>query len=124
MSDPVLSIGSTAIDRDPIAWQSVRTPMSANAEPTGSGSFFLEQATRLQQLLDRDFSPRGRTLVAEAQRLGLLFVQWASVRPDPAMKAAAIRDLFELNRAVMEHVGAASGVRPSAPSLPNLDDDD
>ena len=98
--------------------------MSANVDPTGSGPFFLEQATRLQRLLEKDFSPQGRTLATEAQRLVDLFVQWATVRPDPQLKTAAIRDLFELNRAVMEHVGAASGVRPSTPTLPDDRDDD
>lgn len=99
-------------------------PLTADAEPTGSGPFFFEQATRLERELASDPSERGRALAAEAHRLAELFGQWENVRPDPELKATAVRDLFELNRAAMEHLGALSGVHPSQPRLPDVAGDD
>ncbi len=91
---------------------------------TTSGAFFYDEAVALERRLFGDESVRGRELAAEAARLRALFEGWAGIRPDPALKAKTIHELFDLNRAVLEHFGAVSAVRRSAPELPDLQDDD
>lgn len=87
--------------------------MAAFLTGTGSGTFFSDQITALQRRLEGDDSPRARELKAEATRLAALFEGWITLRPDPELKATAIRELFDLNRKVLEHVGAVSGSRPT-----------
>ncbi len=91
---------------------------------TTSGAYFYDEATALERRLEGDVSARGRELAVEARRLRTLFADWEVVRPHPEAKSAAVRDLFDLNRAVLEHTGALSGVRRSTPDLPDLQDDD
>jgi hypothetical protein len=95
-------------------------------QPSGtrSGAFFYDEAVDLERRLRGDDSPRARELAARARRLREIFEGWAGVRPDPELKAQVVHDLFDLNRAVLEHVGALSGVRRSAHELPSLADDD
>ncbi len=87
--------------------------MAAHVSGTGSGAFFTEQITALKQRLEGDESPRGRELLVEARRLAALFEAWMTDRPDPEAKANAIRELVDLNRAVHEHSGVTSGLRPN-----------
>jgi hypothetical protein len=81
--------------------------MAANAETTGSHAFFSEQVATLQRRLEGDESPRARELATEATRLAAMFESGL----EPEAKAAAIRELVDLNRAIHEHAGVMSGVR-------------
>jgi len=98
--------------------------MSMQSSGTTSGAYFHQEALDLQRRLQSDSSPRARELAVEAGRLVKLFEEWNVVRPDPELKARVVRDLFDLNRAVLEHLGVMSGIRRSAPDLPGLQDDD
>lgn len=83
--------------------------MASHFPGGGSGVFFYREAADLERSLRSDPAPRARELCAAAKRLAARFDDWATLRADPALKAQAIRDLFELNRAVLEYLGAASG---------------
>jgi hypothetical protein len=98
--------------------------MPASSSGTMSGAYFHQEALDLERRLQSDHSLHARELAVRARRLVVLFEEWEAVRPDPELKAGAVRDLFDLNRAVLEHVGAESGIRRSAHDLPSLQDDD
>ncbi len=98
--------------------------MTSQSTGTTSGAFFYDEAIALERKVLGDDSPRAHELAAEARRLRKVFEDWVGIRPDPEAKARAVRDLFDLNRAVLEHLGVASGVRRSASDLQSLADDD
>jgi hypothetical protein len=87
--------------------------MASSVEGTTSGAFFRNEAESMRLRLRGDDSPRGRELALEADRLLLLFDEWMAIRPSPEAKSDVIRRLFELHRAVNEHLGATSGLRAS-----------
>jgi hypothetical protein len=89
----------------------------------GSGVFFYREAADLERALRNDASPRARELSLQAKRLAEVFDDWAKLRAEPARKATAVRELFELNRAVLEYLGASSG-RKLAPTVARAHDDD
>ena len=89
----------------------------------GSGVFFYREAADLERSLRTDTTPRARELALQAKRLAAVFDDWQKLRAEPARKAAAVRELFELNRAVLEYLGAASGRKP-APMVPRADTND
>ena len=95
----------------------------ASQYPGGSGVFFYREAADLERALRTDPSPRARELAAEAKRLTAVFNNWAALRADGPAKAEAIRQLFNLNRAVLEYTGASSKPRAVVPK-DTLDDDD
>jgi len=100
-------------------------PVMASQFNGGSGVFFYREASDLERALRNDPSPRARALATEAKRIAVLFEDWQKLRDNAELKAEAIRQLFALNRAVLEYTGAASSpssrVRPA--SIDNDDDE-
>lgn len=76
--------------------------MQRAPDGTASATFFAESALDLARRLTRHPSPRAKTLLAVASRLASQFQGWARTRPTDAERVTAIRELFELNRQVLE----------------------
>ena len=97
--------------------------MASHYPGGGSGVFFYREAADLERSLRDDPSPRARELCAAAHRLATIFGDWPRLRADAERKANAVRELFELNRAVLEYTGAASSTK-SLPRPTRVDDDE
>jgi hypothetical protein len=87
-------------------------------EGTSSATFFLESAQQLLRRLERDPSPRAKELLAEAIRLSAQFQEWTRTRPSDVLRLTTIRELFELNRQVLDHYAGAPGSERRSGSFP------
>jgi hypothetical protein len=103
--------------------ETIHLRMSSQPPGAGSGVFFYREAADLERSLRADPSPRAKELVVEAKRLAKVFDDWSKLRAEPSLKAATIRQLFELNRAVLEYL-SASGRRPTRQLVSTEEDDD
>ena len=97
--------------------------MSSKSPGAGSGVFFYREAADLERSLRTDPSPRAKELAVEAKRLAKIFDDWTKLQAEPSLKAVTIRQLFELNRAVLEYL-TASGRRIGAQLVRTKADDD
>jgi len=92
--------------------------MQRTPEGTSSAAFFLESAQQLLHRLERDPSPRAKELLVEAIRLSAQFQDWTRARPSDRLRIATIRELFELNRQVLDHYAGAPGSERRPGSFP------
>jgi hypothetical protein len=59
-----------------------------------------------------------KILLGIALRLAAQFQEWIKKRPPDIVRIAGIRELFELNRQVLDHYAGASGERRRTSSDP------
>ncbi len=85
-------------------------------EKSSSWSMFLQSANDLAVKLNDHPSAEAVMMKREARELANVFQSWESKRPANEARVAAIQQLFDLNRRVMDFVASQRQPRSTPPS--------